>query len=54
MWNEVATLFLFAIVLLAVAHDVMSFKWFIGGLLLFAVVLNVATVIYKRLREPKK
>jgi putative membrane protein len=51
MWNEVATLFLVAIVLLVVAHAQMTFPGFIAGLLIFAVVLTVATMIYKRLRK---
>ncbi|MBI1768960.1 MAG: CopD family protein [Bacteroidetes bacterium] len=50
IWNEVATLFLVAIVLLVVAHSQMTFPWFIGGLLIFAVVLSLATWIYKKLR----
>src|SRR5438045_5260703 len=29
MWNELATLFLFAIVLLVVAHSQMTFPWFV-------------------------
>ena len=51
MWNEVATLFLVAIVLLVVAHSQMSFPWFVGGLLIFLLVLVLATSIYKRLRK---
>ncbi len=50
MWNEVATLFLVAIVLLVVAHSQMTFPWFIGGLLIFTSVLGLATWIYKKLR----
>lgn len=50
MWNEVATLFLVAIVLLVVAHDVMTFKWFVAGILIFAVMLTVAMNIYKKMR----
>jgi putative membrane protein len=51
MWNEVATLFLVAIVLLVVAHAQMTFPGFVAGILIFAVALTLATVIYKRLRK---
>jgi putative membrane protein len=51
MWNELSTLFLVAIVLLVVAHSQMSFPWFVGGLLIFVLVLIVATKIYKKLRK---
>jgi protoporphyrinogen IX oxidase len=54
MWNEVATLFLVAIVLLVVVRADMSFKWFVVGILVFAIALTVATKLYKRAREPKK
>ncbi len=50
LWNEAATLFLVAIVLLVIAHDQMTFPWFIGGLLIFTIVLVLATWIYKKLR----
>jgi putative membrane protein len=51
MWNEVATLFLVSIVLLVVAHAQMTFPGFVGGLLIFALVLTLATLIYKKLRK---
>ncbi len=39
IWNEVATIFLIAIVMLAVVKQGMSFVWGISGLLLFVVFL---------------
>jgi putative membrane protein len=51
MWNEVATLFLFAIVLLVVAHSEMTFPWFVIGMITLTVALVLATMIYKRLRN---
>jgi putative membrane protein len=51
MWNEVATLFLVSIVLLVVAHAQMTFPGFLVGLLVFALVLALATLIYKKLRK---
>ncbi|MGC4022399.1 MAG: hypothetical protein QM734_10835 [Cyclobacteriaceae bacterium] len=51
MWNEVATLFLFAIVLLVVAHSQMKFPWFVGGLLFLSFLLVFGGLIYKRVRK---
>jgi putative membrane protein len=51
MWNELATLFLVAIVLLVVAHSEMTFPWFVSGMLILAIVLIFATLIYKRIRN---
>jgi putative membrane protein len=50
IWNEVATLFLFAIVFLVVLKNSLSFIWGIIGLVLFAVILMLAIRIYKKLR----
>lgn len=51
IWNEVATIFLFAIVMLVVVKQAMSLWWGVGGLLLFAIVLMVAIKVYKKLRS---
>jgi putative membrane protein len=51
MWNEFSTLFLFAIVLLVVAHSEMTFPWFVLGLISLVIVLIIATMIYKRFRK---
>jgi protoporphyrinogen IX oxidase len=50
IWNEVATLFLFAIVFIVVLKDTMSLFYGIGGLVAFAVVLLLAIRIYKKVR----
>ncbi len=50
IWNEVATLFLFAIVFLVVVKNSLSFVWGIIGLVLFAVILMLAIRLYKKLR----
>ena len=52
IWNEVATIFLVAIVMLVVVKQSMSWVWGIVGLLLFVVVLMSAIKIYKRIRNP--
>jgi putative membrane protein len=53
MWNEVATILLVAIVMLAVVKDGMSLVWGVGGLLLFIIVLMSAVRIYKMIRTRK-
>ncbi len=51
IWNEVATIFLFAIIMLVVVKDALSLVWSLGGLIVFGVVLMIAIKWYKKLRE---
>lgn len=51
LWNEVATVFLVAIVMLAVVKESMSLLWGLGGLVLFIVLLMSAIKIYKIMRS---
>ena len=51
IWNEVATIFLVAIVMLATVKESMSFVWGLVGLLGFILVLFSAIRIYKTLRK---
>jgi len=51
MWNEVATLFLIAIVMLAVVKELLSAVWGLGVLIAFALVLLVAIKMYKKYRK---
>lgn len=53
IWNEVATIFLIAIVMLVVVKDNMSFVWGLLGLFLFVVLLLSAINLYKILRRKK-
>jgi putative membrane protein len=53
IWNEVATIFLIAIVMLAVVKQSVSFVWGLAGLICFIVVLMIAIRIYKKLRGKK-
>ncbi len=53
IWNEVATIFLVAIVMVAVVKQNMSVVWGIAGLILFAFLLISAVKIYKITREKK-
>ena len=51
IWNEVATIFLVSIVMLATVKESMSFVWGITGLVGFIVVLMSAIRVYKTLRK---
>jgi protoporphyrinogen IX oxidase len=51
VWNEVATIFLIAIVMLVVVKQGLSLVWGLGGLVLFALLLMSAIKIYKSLRK---
>jgi putative membrane protein len=50
IWNEVATVFLFAIVMLATVKESISFVWGLGGLALLVSLLLIAIKVYKRFR----
>lgn len=50
IWNEVATVFLVAIVMLAVVKNAMSWLWGLIGLIALMVVLMSAIKIYKAIR----
>ncbi|MEJ7589739.1 MAG: CopD family protein [Ferruginibacter sp.] len=54
VWNEVATILLIAIVMLATVKQNMSWVWGIAGLVLFAVLLMSAIKIYKLIRHKGK
>lgn len=54
IWNEVATVFLVAIVMLAVVKSGLSWLWGLVGLIAFVVLLMTAIKIYKRVRTREK
>jgi putative membrane protein len=51
MWNEVSTLFLFAIVFTVVLKDTIGWLWGLLGLLLLAAVMMLGIRLYKKGRE---
>ena len=53
VWNEVATIFLIAIVMIVTVKDNMSWLWGIVGLALFTAALMSAIKIYKIIRTKK-
>ena len=54
LWNEVATVLLFAIVFLIVLKSNTGLVWGMLGLTVFSVTLVLATKIYKKSREKKE
>jgi putative membrane protein len=54
LWNEAATVFLIAIVMLAVVKQSLSFIWGLIGLIVFIVLLISAIKIYKLIRMKNK
>jgi putative membrane protein len=50
IWNEVATIFLISIVMLAVVKQLLSVAWAIGVLIVFSMLLFSAIKIYKHYR----
>jgi protoporphyrinogen IX oxidase len=53
VWNEVATIFLIAIVMIVTVKDNISWLWGIIGLALFTIALMSAIKIYKIIRTKK-
>src|ERR1051325_6582816 len=53
LWNEVATIFLVAIVFIVILKDSFSYVWGLLGLILFTVTIYLAIRIYKKSRENK-
>lgn len=49
IWNEVATIFLIAIVMLATVKQALSIVWGLIGLILFIIVLMSAIKIYRNI-----
>ncbi|MCD2424691.1 CopD family protein [Niabella pedocola] len=54
MWNEVATIFLVAIVMLVVVKKEISVIWGLVGMILLIFILMLAIRIYKRVRTKKR
>jgi putative membrane protein len=54
LWNEVATIFLVAIVMLATVKQSLSFVWGLVGLICFVVLLMSAIKIYKVIRAKQE
>jgi len=53
IWNEVATIFLVAIVMLATVKSNLSWLWGVMALIAFIILLMSGIKIYKAIRTPK-
>ena len=51
IWNELATLFLFAIVFIIVLKNTLSWIWGILGLIVIGIILMLGIRLYKKLRQ---
>ncbi len=51
IWNELATVFLLAIVMLVVVKESLSVVWSLIGLVIFIIILMSAISIYKKVRQ---
>lgn len=54
LWNEVATIFLVAIVFLIIVRSTSGWIWGMLGLIIFSATLILAIQIYKKSREKKE
>lgn len=53
MWNEIATVLLFAIVFIVVLKSALSWVWGVVGIILFGVLMMLGIKLYKKMREKK-
>lgn len=53
LWNEVATIILFAIVFLVTLKSAINWVWGVVGILLFGVLLMLFIRLYKKIRAKK-
>ncbi|WP_435263263.1 CopD family protein [Tenacibaculum sp. nBUS_03] len=53
VWNEVATIILFAVVFLVVLQNAINWIWGVIGIVLVSVLLMLAVRLYKKIRAQK-
>lgn len=53
IWNEIATIILFAIVFLVTLQNAISWVWGIIGIILFGLLMVLGIKLYKKIREKK-
>lgn len=51
IWNEVATIILFAVVFLVTLKSAINWIWGVVGIFLFGILLMLAVRLYKKMRE---
>lgn len=53
IWNEVATILLFAIVFIVVLKSSLNWIWGVIGIILFGILMMLAIRLYKKIREKR-
>lgn len=53
IWNEVATIILFAVVFLVILKDALNWIYGVIGIVLFSILIMLGYKFYKRIREKK-
>lgn len=53
IWNEIATILLFAIVFVVVLKSALSWIWGVAGIIVFGVLMMLAIRLYKKIREKR-
>lgn len=53
IWNEVATILLFAVVFIVVLKSSLSWIWGVVGIILFGVLMMLGIKLYKKIREKR-
>ena len=53
IWNEVATIILFAVVFLVVLQNAINWIWGVVGIILISVLLMLSVKLYKKIRAKK-
>jgi len=53
IWNEVATIILFAIVFLVTLKSAINWVWGVAGIILFGVLMMLGIKLYKKVRAKK-
>lgn len=53
IWNEAATILLFAIVFIVVLKNSLSWVWGVIGIILFGVLMMLGIRLYKKIREKR-
>ena len=53
IWNEVATIILFAVVFLVTLKSAINWVWGVVGIILFGILMMLAIRLYKKIREKK-
>jgi putative membrane protein len=53
LWNEVATIILFAVVFLVTLKSAINWIWGVVGIILFGILMMLGIKLYKKIREQK-